>query len=93
MSIISTENSDLLFETIFMKKINSHFTTYYDISHINKDNILIGAKNIITLKQFAINNFKMKEFKVQSADTIQNRINIVEQNKNKFVDDDDEGGD
>ena len=93
MSIISTENSDLLFETIFMKKINSHFTTYYDINHKNKDNILIGAKNIITLKQFAINNFKMKEFKVQSADTIQNRINIVEQNKNKFVDDDDEGGD
>jgi hypothetical protein len=93
MSIISNENSDLLFETIFMKKINSHFTTYYDISHISKDNILIGAKNIIALKQYAINNFKMKEFKIQSADTIQVKIDIVEENKTKFLDDDDEGGD
>jgi hypothetical protein len=89
MSIISTENADLLLETKFMKKINSHFTTYYDINHKNKDNILIGAKNIIALKQFAITNFKMKEFKVQSAEVIQVKIDIVEENKNKFLDDDD----
>ena len=61
------------------------YENYFDIKHKDKDNILTGARNLNVIKNFMIKKLKIDDFQIQSADVIQNKINIVNENKDKFI--------
>ena len=85
MKLINDEN-ELLQERIFIEKFNKHYNNFYDIKNKNKDNILIGAQQLKFIKDFGVKILKINDIKLLSADIIQNKINIVNENKDKFLD-------
>ena len=83
-SLINLE-TEVPLEKQLMEKMIKQYENFFDISHKDKDNILTGARNINVIKNFMIKKLKIDDFQVKSADVIQNKINIVNENKDKFI--------
>jgi len=89
ISLVNNE-VEIPLEKQLMEKMTKQFENFFDIKHSNKDNILTGANNINVIKEFMIKKLKFDDFQTQGADVIQNKINIVNENKDKFIEEEEE---
>lgn len=87
---IVNNDAEIPLEKQLMEKMTKQFENFFDIKHSNKDNILTGANNINIIKEFMVKKLKIDDFKTQGADVIQNKINIVNENKDKFIEEEEE---
>lgn len=85
MSSLINLETEIPLEKQLMEKMIKQYENYFDIKHKDKDNILTGARNLNVIKNFMIKKLKIDDFQIQSADIIQNKINIVNENKDKFI--------
>jgi len=83
-SLINLEK-ELPLEKQLMEKIIKQYENYFDIKHKDKDNILVGANKLKDIKEFMTKKLKIDDLKILSASLIQNKINIVNQEKEKFI--------
>ena len=89
ISLVNNE-VEIPLEKQLMEKMTKQFENFFVIKHSNKDNILTGANNINVIKEFMVKKLKIDDFKTQGADVIKNKINIVNENKDKFIEEEEE---
>ena len=85
-TIIKKPENDL--ENRLMELVNEHNDKYYDIrdhTQENKDLILEGANNVISINNYIATRLNVNTQKLTAAELIRNKENIVDENKNRLI--------